>query len=251
MVVGELIEDGADAAVQMSNQEDEAEGNADEQHGTLDEVGPQHALQAAGVGVDDGDDAHDDDQDVYVDVHQRGQYHAGQVHDDGHTADLVDDEHHGAQHPQELAVKAQLQIVVGGINVQAAVHRQEELDGQRNGQQHAQLGKPQKPAAGVGVAGQGQEGNGAEEGGEDGHGGDPPGHGSVAFEVLFALHLFLGKVQSGKQNRQQIDDQYCQVNVGKTLHVFISLFLNSPGQAASHTACPARLALRRIGCAGD
>ena len=44
-----------------------------------------------------------------------------QVHDDGHTADLIDDEHHGAQHAQELAVKAQLQVVVGGINVQLAV----------------------------------------------------------------------------------------------------------------------------------
>ena len=219
MVVGKLVDDGTETAIQVSNQEDETEGNADEQHGTLDEVGPQHALQSAGVGVDDGDDAHDDDEDVHVDAHERGQHHAGQVHDDGHTAHLIDDEHHSAQHAQELAVEAQLQVVVGGINVQLAVNGQEELDGQRNGQQHTQLGKPHDPGAGVGVAGQGQEGNGAEQGGEDGHGGDPPGHSSVALEVLFALHLFLGKVQTSKQNRQQIDDQYCQVNVSKTLHV--------------------------------
>ena len=76
VVVGKLVDDGTETAIQVSNQEDETEGNADEQHGTLDEVGPQHALQAAGVGVDDGDDAHDDDQDVHVDAHQRGQHHA-------------------------------------------------------------------------------------------------------------------------------------------------------------------------------
>ena len=236
VVGGELVDDGTKAAVQVGDEEDEAEGNTDEQHRALDKVGPQHALQAAGVGVDDGDDAHDDDEDVHVDPHQLREHHAGQVHDDGHTADLIDDKHDGAQHPEELAAEADLQIVVGGVDVQAAVDRQEELDSQRDGQQHTQLGKPQKPAAGVGVAGQGQERDGAEEGGEDRHGGDPPGHGAVTLEVLLALHLLLGEMQAGKEHRQQVHDQHSQIDVRKTLHVhsnflpflISAIFTNSP-----------------------
>src|SRR5699024_4932959 len=124
--------------------------------------------------------------------------------------------------------------------VQLAVNGKEELDGQGDGQQHAQLGKPQKPAAGVRVAGQGQEGNGAEQGSENGHGSNPPGHGAVALEVFLTLHLFFGEVQTGEQNRQQIDDQYCQVNISKTLHTKSPFSIHYAG--ADHTtSTPAAL----------
>ena len=59
------------------------QSHADEEDGTLNEVSPQHALQTTRVGVYDGDDAHDDDQNIYVNVGERREHHAGQIHDDG------------------------------------------------------------------------------------------------------------------------------------------------------------------------
>ena len=132
-------------------------------------------------------------------------------------------------------MEANLQVVVSGINVQLAVNGKEELDGQGDSQQHTQLRKPQKPAAGIRVTRQGQKGNGAKQGSKNGYGSDPPGHGSVALEVFLTLHLFFGKVQTGNQNRQQIDDQYCQVNIRKTLHT------KSPFQFIFNSLCGAVL----------
>lgn len=124
---------------------------------TLNEIGPQDGFQAAGIRVNDGDHAHDDDQQVDADSGEVAEHHARQVHDDGHTAHLIDDEHDRAEHAQALALEAQLQIMIRRINTQAAVNRQEKLNGQRNGQQHAELGKPHNPCARIGVARKGQK----------------------------------------------------------------------------------------------
>ncbi|CCX58456.1 unknown [Blautia hydrogenotrophica CAG:147] len=108
----------------------------------MDEISPKHGFQSASVGIDDRYDSHDDNQNVYIDVHQTRKYHTRQVHDDGHTSDLVNDKHDCAQNTQSFAVETQLQIMVSGVNIQLTVHWKEKFDGYRNSQQHAQLSKP-------------------------------------------------------------------------------------------------------------
>ena len=113
--------------------------------------------------------------------------------------------------------------MIGSVDVQLCINRQEEADGQRNGDQHAELCKPHQPGAGIGVARQGQEGNRGQQCREDGHGCYPPGNGSVAFEVFLALHVFFGKEQAGYENGAQVDNQD-EVNDSKALHVGFSLY---------------------------
>lgn len=161
MLGSQCVPYSAKAAVNGAQQEDQGEYNAHDQHGALNEVSPENGFQTAGVGIDDGDDTHDQNQEVHADACQAGQHHAGQVHDDGHAPDLIHDEHHGAQNAQGFGAEAQFQIVVGGVDVQLGVNRQEEADGQGNRDEHSQLGKPHDPGPGIGVARQGQEGKSA------------------------------------------------------------------------------------------
>ena len=83
--------------------------------------------------------------------------------------------------------------MVGCVDVQLAVDWQEELDGKRDCQQHAQLGKPHDPGAGVGVPARDRKemglNNVANMETEVTH------HGMVAVSLkeLFSLHLLLEK----------------------------------------------------------
>ena len=161
MVCGKCIEDRSDSSVNVCQKEYQRKGDADEQYGALDKVGPEYGFQAAGVGIDDCDHTHDDDQQVDADSGQASQYHTGQVHDDGHTSYLVNDKHDRAQYAEPLAFEPQLQIMIGRINIQLAVDRQEKLDGQRDGKQHTELCEPHDPGPRVGISCKRQERYGA------------------------------------------------------------------------------------------
>ncbi len=194
------IHDGAESAVDVADHDDQRQGDAKDEDHALDEVGVEDGFQSAGIGINDGDDAHDDDQDIDIDAGQFCQGDGRQVHDDGHAAQLVDDEHGSPQDAEVFAFKALLQIMVGRVDFQTAVDGQEVLDGQRDGDEHAQLGPPEDPRSFIGIARQGQEGNRAEKGGEDGDAGDPPGDSAVALEEFLAFHFLLGEIEAGQQD---------------------------------------------------
>ena len=108
------------------------------------------------------------------------------------------------------------------INIQLAVDWQEELDGKRDCQQHAQLGEPHNPCSCIGVSRKRQERYRTKQGGKDRYGCYPPWHGTVTLEILLPLHLLLREVKAGEQDCRQIYDQNNQINYCKALHVFSS-----------------------------
>ena len=52
---------------------------------------------------------------------QTGKYHTWQVHNNGHTAGLVYNEHNRTQNTKSFAVKTQFQIMISSINIQFTV----------------------------------------------------------------------------------------------------------------------------------
>ena len=76
-------------------------------------------------------------QEIYIKACKLGEYHGRKIHDDGHTAHLVYDEHDGAQDTQALASKTDFKIMVGCVDVQLAVDWQEELNGNGDGHNHS------------------------------------------------------------------------------------------------------------------
>ena len=172
-----------------ADHDDEREGDADNQNRSLDKVGVEHRLESAGVGINDGDDPHDDDQQVDIDPRNFRECNGRQIHDDGHASELKDDEHERAEDTEFAALKTLLEVVIRRIDLQAAVDRQEVADRQRDGEQHTELRPPENPRAVIRVARDGKEGNRAEQRREDGDAGNVPGDGAVALEELLALHF--------------------------------------------------------------
>ena len=99
MFICQSAEYRPDSAVNVRKEEYQRKGNADKQYRALDKVRPEHRLKAACVGVDNGDHSHDDDQKVHADSRKAPQHHARKVHDNGHPAHLIDDEHDCTQNP--------------------------------------------------------------------------------------------------------------------------------------------------------
>ncbi len=69
------------SSVNMHQKEDQRERDPDQQNGSLNKICPEYGFQSACVRVNDCNDAHDDNQYVYVDSGQASQHHTGQVHD--------------------------------------------------------------------------------------------------------------------------------------------------------------------------
>lgn len=110
------MENCSQSSVNMGQQKNKSECYADQQYRALDKVCPKYRFQSACVRINNCDNAHDNDQYIDADSHKVGQHHTWQVHDNGHTADLVNDKHNSSQNTQSLAVKAQLQIVISCAN---------------------------------------------------------------------------------------------------------------------------------------
>ena len=107
----------------MRDQEHERSSNANQQNRALNKVCPKYRFQTAGVRIDDGNDTHNDNEQVDTDASQIAEHHARQVHDNRHASNLIDDKHDCAEHAKPLAAKAKLQIMICGVNIQLAVNR--------------------------------------------------------------------------------------------------------------------------------
>ena len=221
---GEGIPDRSPAAVDAADHDNEREGDADDQNRALDEVGVENRLQTTGVGVDDGDDTHDNDQHVDIEPCDLGECHGREVHDDGHTAELVDDEHECAEDAEFAALEALFEVVVRRVDLELAVDRQEVADGERDREQHTELCPPKDPRAVIRVARDREERDRAEQCGKDGDAGDVPRYCTVALKELLALHFFFRVVETCEQNAHQVDDKDCRVNPGESLmHSYLLL----------------------------
>ena len=148
----ERLEDRSYPSVNMKNQKNKCKGDTYQQNGTLYKICPKYRFQPACVGINNRDDTHHKNQNVDVDSRQIGEHHRRKIHNNRHSSDLIDDEHHGSQHTEPFAAKTKFQIMVRSINIQLTVNREKEPDGKRNCNQHSQLSKPQNPGAPVRIA---------------------------------------------------------------------------------------------------
>ena len=131
----------------MYNQEHQSKCYTNQKNRTLNKVCPKNRFQSTRIRVDNCNHAHDNNQEIYADTSQTSKYHTWKIHNNRHTANLVNDKHHCSQNTKPFAAKPQFQIMICCINIQFAVNWKEKLNCKWNCKQHTKLCKPHDPCS--------------------------------------------------------------------------------------------------------
>ena len=191
------------ASVLSVPEESQAEEPSSKQGYRLDHIGPDHGLQPPQNGVDQGNDAADQDNGEGAPT-GHGADGLGHQEEDQTGAEETADQIEAGGVAAGAVAEALLQELVGAhpdvLPVEGDHHQGDEDGGQRK----HQVGEMGPPVPAVGLSRESDEGRGADGGSEEGAADGPPGDGPPADEVGLGVGLPPGQAGSQPGNHCQV-----------------------------------------------
>ena len=183
-----------------------AEQASPHQQDPLQEIGPDHALNAARQGVGHGQKAHHQDHPPHVPPGDEGQGQPQEVDGQAHVQHPAQNEGGGGIGLGRIPETGS-QVLVGAHSKRAAVEDHEPSQGQKHHQRQAQVIGEGPHVAEVDVSGMTHEGGAAHHRPHEGEPHDPAGQVASGQEVVFRRFLAPGEVEGQAADKRQVDDQ--------------------------------------------
>lgn len=208
---GQLEGDGAD----------DRHGGA-QQYDHLHGFGPDHGLDAAHERIGEAQNAHHADTEEDVDARHDVQRDRGQQQDDGHAADLENDERDTA-HDADQGVEAQFEVFVGRGDVQSPEEGDEDCGDQRHDEDDARVEEQVAPVRGERLGRDGHEGDGREARAEDAQTHDEPRDAPAALEVVARRFLLFREIPADPCQREEIEYDHEDVEPSHAVQVVVDV----------------------------
>ncbi len=209
-------------AADVPGQDRDGEDRAAQVEAHLDGVGPDDRLDAAEVGVHDGDHGEHDDDEAVARVHaelveQQLDGDRGGEQPDALGEEPGEDEGDRGQ-PLEFQPESGPQVLVGADEAAPLVQGDEDGgdDDAADDVAEGQFDVAEALSA-VGAAGHADDGEHAGLGGDHGERHRPPRHAALADEVVLRRRLPAGQAQSDHGDRHQVDDDHHEVELAHAL----------------------------------
>ena len=183
-----------------------AEHASPHQQDPLQEIGPDHALNAARQGVGHGQEAHHQDHPPHVPPGDEGQGQPQEVDGQAHVQDPAQDERDGGISLGRIPETGS-QVLVGAHSKRAAVEDHEPPQRQKHHQRQAQVIGEGPHVAEKDVPGMAHEGGAAHHRSHKGEPHHPAGQVASGQEVVLRRFLAPGEVEGQAADKRQVDDQ--------------------------------------------